>query len=119
MNVVGVLVSTIKEGAADALEAGPGTSVGTPSGPASTDTTPPIVEHPTADSSEAQVLALLEANDGRMYQQDVIAETGYSAGTVSRVLSELEDDGRIARLRKGRKKIVVDPDLLPSALTEA
>lgn len=35
-----------------------------------------------------------------------------------RLLSELEADGQIERLRRGREKIVVDPERLPPALTE-
>lgn len=118
MNVVNVLVSAVKEGVPDTRrddnQNGKDSSVGT----ADPDTTPRIIEHETMISSEEQILALLDTYDGRMWQQDVVAETGFSPPTVSRLLSELEADGQIARLRKGREKIVVDPECLPPALAE-
>lgn len=118
MNVVGVLVSAVKEGAPVTFRDGPEHSADASSGTASAATMPTIIEHETVGSSEGQILTLLDANDGRMWQQDVVAETGFSAAKVSRLLSELEASGQIARYRKGRQKVVVDPERLPLVLTE-
>lgn len=118
MNVVNVLVSAVRDGAPDALRDDTRDTDDGSSGAAPADTTPPVIEHESVRPSEGQILTLLDASDGRMWQQDVIAETGFSAATVSRHLSKLEDDGRIVRLRKGRKKVVVDPELVPPALSE-
>lgn len=79
---------------------------------------PKITEHETMISSEEHILTLLDTYEGRMWQLDVVAKTGFSPAKVSRLLSELEADGQIARLRKDREKIVVDLERLPPALTE-
>lgn len=118
MNVVNVLVSAVKEGVPTTPQDDAQSSENTSAGTAEPDASPEIIDHETMVSSEEQVLALLDTYDGRMRQQDVVAETGFSPATVSRLLSELEADGRIERLRKGREKIVVDPECLPPALTE-
>lgn len=59
---------------------------------------------------DERVLALLDEHGGRMWQQDVVDETGYSAGRVSEVLSEMEGDDRVTRYWKGGKKVVTLPD---------
>lgn len=68
---------------------------------------------------EEEVLALLDRRTGRMWQQDVVAETGYSAGKVSRLLGEMEEEGLIARYWIDGKKIVVSPELSPGRVTKA
>ncbi|QLD89542.1 hypothetical protein HWV07_11065 [Natronomonas salina] len=118
MNVVNVLVSAVKEGVPNTLQDNPQNSENPSSGTAPANTTPTIIEHEKMISSEEQILTLLDAHEGRMWQQDVVTETGFSPAKVSRDLSELEADGQIARVRKGRQKIVVDPERLPGALTE-
>lgn len=77
-----------------------------------------VTENDRARSQKDQILTLLEAYDGRMWQQDVLVETGYSAGKVSRLLSEMEEDGQITRYWKNGAKVVADPELLPAALIE-
>lgn len=64
---------------------------------------------------EDEILALLDRYGGRMWQQDVVDETGYSAGKVSRLLGEMEGDGLIARYWKDGKKVVVRPELGPGS----
>lgn len=56
---------------------------------------------------DERVLTLLQQNGGRMWQQEVITETGYSPGQVSKLLSEMEDDGQVKRYWKHGQKIVV------------
>lgn len=55
---------------------------------------------------DERVLTLLKEYGGRMWQQDVISETGYSAGRVSKLLSEMEDDGTVNRYWRGGQKVV-------------
>lgn len=55
---------------------------------------------------DERVLTLLEEHGGRMWQQDVIAETGYSQGRVSKLLSEMEDEGHVNRYWKRGEKVV-------------
>lgn len=117
MNVVHVLMNAVTEGTPDVLRDTIDASEEKTSGTTSAATSPPIVEHEPVVTPEEQVLSLLDAHDGRMWQQDVVEETGFSPAKVSRLLSRLEADGQIARYRKGRQKVVVDPDLLPPTLT--
>lgn len=65
---------------------------------------------------EERVLVLLEEYDGRMWQQDVVAETGFSAGKVSRLLTEMEADEHIARYWKNGRKAVAYPDIGPDTI---
>lgn len=118
MNVVNVLMSAVKEGVSNTLQDNSQNSENPSSGTAPANTTPTIIEQENLLSSEEQILALLDACEGRMWQQDVVTETGFSPAKVSRDLSKLEADGKIARVRKGRENIVVDPKRLPPALTE-
>lgn len=59
------------------------------------------------------VLGLLEANGGRVWQQDVVVELDYSAPTVSRLLSAMETDNEITRYWKHGQKVVALPALGP------
>lgn len=60
---------------------------------------------------EDYVLEVVESNGGRLKQQTVCDTTGWSDGAVSRILSGLEDDGRVDRVRLGRQKVVFLPEL--------
>lgn len=62
---------------------------------------------------EERVLTLLDEYHGRMWQQDVVEETGYSEGRVSEVLSDMEADGQVTRYWKDGKKVVTLPDARP------
>ena len=62
---------------------------------------------------EERVLTLLEEYHGRMWQQDVVEETGYSEGRVSEVLSEMETDDQVTRYWKNGKKVVTLPENRP------
>lgn len=64
---------------------------------------------------EEHVITLLEEHNGRIRQQDIVAQTDYAAGTVSQLLSEMEDDGQITRYWKGDGKVVAVPELGPDA----
>lgn len=64
---------------------------------------------------EEEVMTLLETHDGRLRQQDIVVETGYADGTVSQLLSEMEENGQITRYWKGGGKVVAFPELCPVA----
>ena len=55
---------------------------------------------------EERVLTLLKEHGGCMWQQEVITETGYSQGQVSKLLNEMEDDGSVDRYWKEGQKVV-------------
>ena len=57
-------------------------------------------------SKEDEVLEILREHGGRMKQADLVDETDWSKATVSRLLSTLEDDGRVEKIRVGRGNVV-------------
>lgn len=56
---------------------------------------------------------LLHEREGRMRQQDIVETTGWSAPTVSRILSEMEEEGTIVRVRIGPGKVAFLPGRSP------
>lgn len=70
-------------------------------------------ESGTADSSvltnEEQIRQLLDENDGRMLQSDIVDAADWSKATVSRVLSEMESDGAVTRVDIGKGNLVARP----------
>jgi len=61
-------------------------------------------------SDEERVERLLDRNGGRMKQASIVKETGWSNAKVSQLLSAMEDDGRIDKLRIGRENLISFPD---------
>ena len=61
-------------------------------------------------SDEERVEQLLERNDGRMKQANIVKETGWSNAKVSQLLSSMDDAGRIEKLRIGRENLISFPD---------
>lgn len=57
-------------------------------------------------SDEDRVVALLETQGGRMKQVDIVNNTNWSKSKVSMLLSDMEDEGTISKLRVGRENIV-------------
>jgi len=57
-------------------------------------------------SDEERVRKLLRENGGRMKQVRIVEETGWSKSKVSVLLSEMEDDSIISKLRVGRENVV-------------
>jgi uncharacterized membrane protein len=57
-------------------------------------------------SDEDRVVSMLEDRGGRMKQVNIVEETGWSKSKVSMLLSDMEDDERISKLRVGRENIV-------------
>jgi len=61
-------------------------------------------------SDEERVERLLERNGGRMKQASIVKETGWSNAKVSQLLSSMEEEGRIDKLRIGRENLISFPD---------
>ena len=59
---------------------------------------------------EERIVSLLRANDGRLWQRDIVDTLDVSKATVSRRLSDLETNGRISRIEFRGEKIVALPD---------
>jgi len=57
-------------------------------------------------SDEDRVLRLLEESGGRMKQVEIVKETDWSKSKVSMLLSDMEEDGEISKLRVGRENII-------------
>ncbi|MFC6798039.1 helix-turn-helix domain-containing protein [Haladaptatus sp. DYSN1] len=73
-------------------------------------------------TDEDRVLKMLQDNGGRMRQVNIVDETGWSKSKVSMLLSDMEDDGLISKLRMGRENIVSlsgqEPEATRSALDD-
>ncbi|MDY6779019.1 MAG: winged helix-turn-helix transcriptional regulator, partial [Halobacteria archaeon] len=57
-------------------------------------------------TDEDRIVNLLRENEGRMKQADIVESTGWSKSKVSMVLSDMEDDGKISKLRLGRENVI-------------
>jgi len=66
-------------------------------------------------SDEDRVMRLLDERGGRMKQVDIVEETGWSKSKVSMLLSEMEEDGEISKLRVGRENIISKAGMEPDA----
>jgi hypothetical protein len=71
-----------------------------------TETQPPAVPDEELISDEERVVNLLENNGGRMKQVDIVDETEWSKSKVSMLLSDMEDEETISKLRVGRENII-------------
>jgi len=125
MLLVGIIVVVAGLGAAAAWRTGVFGGSGDPGGGATTADSGDAgggveAESAEADAGEAEpavpdeelltdedrVLALLEENGGRMKQTDIVEETGWSKSKVSMLLSDMEEEEGISKLRVGRENIV-------------
>lgn len=61
-------------------------------------------------TDKERVLQLLEDNDGRMPQTDIVEETQWSAAKVSQLLTKMDDNDDLVKIRLGRANIIVLPD---------
>jgi hypothetical protein len=66
---------------------------------------------PTLLADDERVERLLDRNDGRMRQADIVDETGWSDAKVSQLLSSMADDDQISKLRIGRENLITLPDV--------
>ncbi len=67
-------------------------------------------------SDEERVLRLLKQNGGRMKQASIVSETGWSNAKVSQLLSKMDDDDEIEKLRIGRENLITLPGVDPTAV---
>lgn len=65
-------------------------------------------------SDEERVLHLLKRNGGRMKQASIVEETGWSNAKVSQLLSQMDEDDEIDKLRIGRENLITLPDVDPT-----
>jgi len=61
-------------------------------------------------SDEERVERLLDRNGGRMKQATIVKETGWSNAKVSQLLSAMDEDDQIDKLRIGRENLISFPD---------
>lgn len=79
----------------------------------SDDETPePVLDEPDLDllSDEERVERLLDRHGGRMKQAAIVRETGWSNAKVSQLLSTMDQEGQIKKLRIGRENLITLPD---------
>ncbi len=53
-----------------------------------------------------RIVQLLQDNGGRMKQADIVDETGWSKSKVSMLLSEMEEEDTVSKLRLGRENVI-------------
>jgi len=61
-------------------------------------------------SNEERVLRLLEKNGGRMKQQEVVEELGWTEAKTSQVVTGMREEGEIDAFRLGRENVLTLPD---------
>jgi len=61
-------------------------------------------------SDEERIERLLERNGGRMKQANIVDETDWSNAKVSQLLSSMDEEGRIDKLRIGRENLISFPE---------
>lgn len=67
-------------------------------------------------SDRETLVTLIEQNGGRMKQVQIVGRVRWSKAKVSRLLRELEGEGRIRRIRFGRENLVYLADHEPRGL---
>lgn len=71
------------------------------------------VDFPEPAPKAKRVIDIVRRHDGRFPQVELVEETGWSKATVSRVLSEMEQEGQIRKIRVGRGNVVTLPGYEP------
>lgn len=71
-----------------------------------TDTTASTITEEELMADEDRVLMLLHNNNGRMRQVNIVNETGWSKSKVSVLLSDMDEEGLISKLRVGRENLI-------------
>jgi hypothetical protein len=62
---------------------------------------------------EDRVARLLDEAGGSVRQQVIVRETGWSKSKVSRLLSKMEEEGRVTKIAVGRENVVSLPGREP------
>jgi len=86
-------------------DGGPGSVTEEPSAESAGDPAP-AVQPEELLSDEDRVVNMLEERGGRMRQVQIVEETEWSKSKVSMLLSDMEDEGTISKLRVGRENII-------------
>jgi len=60
-------------------------------------------------SDDERVRSLLQEHGGEMRQKQIVDRVDWSKAKVSRVLSRLEDEGRVVKVRLGRENVIYLP----------
>lgn len=98
------------------FDAAPAPQVESPQQPAPNGSAP--VEDGSLLTDEERIQQLLLEAGGRMSQADIVEETDWSGPSVSRKLSQMEEDGLITRVQVGRGNLVFldghQPDITSS-----
>lgn len=61
-------------------------------------------------TNEERVLQMLEQHGGRVKQQDIVDELGWTEAKTSQVISTLREEGKVESFRLGRENVVSIPD---------
>lgn len=83
-----------------------GDATGAPADAADGAPAEPAVAEEELLSDEDRILKLLEENGGRMKQVNIVEETEWSKSKVSMLLSDMEEEGTVSKLRVGRENII-------------
>lgn len=75
-----------------------------------TDSTGPSAPPDELLSNEERVLQLLEAHGGRMKQQQVVEELGWTDAKTSQVVGDLRESGEVEGFRLGRENVLRLPE---------
>ncbi|WP_224271123.1 helix-turn-helix transcriptional regulator [Haloprofundus salinisoli] len=76
---------------------------------------PSLAEPEPTLTDEERIMQLLEAHDGQMRQVEIVEEVEWSKAKVSRLLSQLDEDGKITKLRLGRENLICTRGREPEA----
>ncbi|MFC6755448.1 MULTISPECIES: helix-turn-helix transcriptional regulator [Haloarcula] len=117
-----VAAAAWRSGAAGVVLGGGDEDGGTTTESASESTPDTAVEEPELLNDDDRVIKLLEENGGRMKQVDIVETTEWSKSKVSMLLSDMEEEGDISKLRVGRENIISlageEPDAAGSPFDE-
>ena len=76
---------------------------------------PSLAEPESTPTDEERIMQLLDAHDGQMRQVAIVEEVEWSKAKVSRLLSQLDEDGKITKLRLGRENLICTRGCEPEA----
>jgi len=96
-------------------DGGAAAAAGTGGGEAASGTTEPSIPDEELLSDEDRVMGLIDERGGRMKQVEIVEETGWSKSKVSMLLSDMEEEGEISKLRVGRENIISKKGMEPEA----
>mgnify|MGYP002885588270 FL=1 len=64
------------------------------------------LDFPMLSANQMAVIDILSSNNGSMWQAELVRETGFTDSKASRLLSRMEAEGHIRRIRDGMGKRV-------------